>query len=136
MGAAAWLALSLSTLPAMAQPSPDATSRSGVPAAPSNPPELTEIVPSSGPAGLAYPLHATIRGTGFMATGNLVQFGPVRIPDAASADGSTIELAIPKGVPSRGEVPPRILPPGDYPVSVTTAAGTSNALTFALTRGP
>jgi hypothetical protein len=31
-----------------------------------NPPTLIEIVPASGPAGPAYPLHATIRGTGFM----------------------------------------------------------------------
>jgi len=136
MGAGAWRALSLIVLPAMVQVSAAATSRGGAPTAPSNPPELTEIVPSSGPAGVAYPVHAIIRGTRFMATGNTVQFGPVQISDLPSAGGNTIELAIPKGVPSRGEVPPRILPPGDYRVSVTTSAGTSNAVTFTMTRGP
>jgi len=101
-----------------------------------NPPQLIEIVPPSGPAGPAYPLQATIRGTGFTPTGNTVEFGPVKIPDLPSADGTRIALQIPKLVPSRGEVPPMVLPAGAYRVTVTTAAGTSNALTFTLTRGP
>jgi len=99
-------------------------------------PQLTDIVPSSGPAGPAYPLRATIHGTGFMPGGNIVEFGPVKIPDVPSNDGTRIEFGIPKAIGSRGEVPPLVLPPGDYRVTVTTAAGTSNALTFTMTRGP
>jgi hypothetical protein len=99
-------------------------------------PELVEIVPASGPAGAAYPVRATIHGRGFMPAGNLVEFGPVRIPDLPSADGMRIVFHIPKQVPSRGEVPPVVLTPGDYRVTVTTVAGTSNALMFTLTRSP
>jgi hypothetical protein len=97
---------------------------------------LIDIVPASGPTGEAYPLQATIRGTGFLPAGNAVEFGPVKIPDLPSAGGARITFSVPKLVPSRGEVPPMVLPEGDYRVTVTTSAGTSNALTFRLTRGP
>jgi hypothetical protein len=97
------------------------------------PPVLMAIEPSTGPAGAAYPLTVTIRGTGFAATGNLVQFGPAMIPDVSATEGR-IEFAAPKGMQSRSEVPPMVFPPGEYPVTVTTPAGTSNALTFTLTR--
>jgi hypothetical protein len=99
------------------------------------PPQLIEIVPASGPAGAAYPLQATIRGTGFAPAGNVVEFGPLRIPDLPS-DGTRITFHVPKAMPSRGEVPPLILTPGEYRVTVTTPSGTSNALTFTLTRSP
>lgn len=99
-------------------------------------PRLTEIVPARGPAGAAYPLQATLRGTGFAPIGNTVEFGPARLADLPSANGKEIAFAIPKTLPSRGEVPPMVLPPGEYRVSVTTPAGTSNPLTFTLTPGP
>jgi hypothetical protein len=98
--------------------------------------ELTEIVPSSAPAGEAYPLQATIHGVGFMPTGNVVKFGPVKITDLPSPEGTRITFFIPKLIPSRSEVPPMVLQPGEYRVTVTTDAGTSNALIFRLTRGP
>jgi hypothetical protein len=104
-------------------------------AQPPRPPELIEIVPDSGPAGEAYPLRATIRGVGFMPTGNVVRFGPAQITDVPSPDGTEITFQVPKLLPSKGEVPPLVLTPGDYTVTVTTASGTSNALTFRLTRG-
>jgi hypothetical protein len=100
------------------------------------PPELIEITPASGPAGEAYPLRATIRGTGFMPAGNVVEFGPLKIPDLPSADGVRITFQVPKLLPSRSEVPPMVLTAGDYRVTVSTPAGTSNALTLTLTRGP
>ncbi|MDQ6703966.1 MAG: hypothetical protein M3Z96_13240 [Pseudomonadota bacterium] len=98
-------------------------------------PHLTEIVLVHGRAGPAYPLQATLHGTGFMPAGNVVEFGPVRIADLPS-NGSEITFGIPKILPSRGEVPPMVLQPGDYDVRVTTPAGTSNALTFTLTPWP
>jgi hypothetical protein len=101
-----------------------------------NPPTLIEIVPASGPAGSDYPLHVTIRGTGFMLGGNVVRFGPVTLPAVSSPDGSGIMFYVPKVVPGGGEVPPAGLTPGDYPVTVTNSTGTSNALSFRLTHGP
>jgi len=100
------------------------------------PPTLIDIVPASGPAGEAYPLQATIRGTGFLPAGNMVEFGRVKIPDLPSAGGGQITFYVPKQVPGRGEVPPMVLTEGDYRVTVTTSSGTSNALMFRLTRGP
>jgi hypothetical protein len=99
-------------------------------------PVLVDIVPASAPAGEAYPLTVTIRGSGFLPTGNLVEFGPLKIPDVPAAESGRISCAIPKAMPSRGEVPPLVLLPGEYRVTVTTGAGTSNALIFTLTRGP
>jgi len=110
--------------------------QSGTPSGASKPPELTEIIPSSGPSGQAYPLQATIHGTGFMPTGNIIEFGPIRIADVPSIEANRIAFAIPKTVPSRGEVPPLVLPPGEYRVTVSTKVGTSNALMFTLIRGP
>jgi hypothetical protein len=102
----------------------------------SNPPELIDLVPASGPAGTAYPLQVTIRGTGFSPTGNIVNFGPVKISGVEPALSDRMTFAVPKLMPARSEAPPLVLPPGEYSVTVTTASGTSNALTFRLTRGP
>ncbi|MCC6888618.1 MAG: IPT/TIG domain-containing protein, partial [Hyphomicrobiales bacterium] len=95
---------------------------------------LIELVPRAGPAGPAYPLQVTIRGTGFSRTSNTVEFGPVRIAEIASQDGTQLSFQVPKLVTGRGEVPPAVLSAGEYRVTVTTAAGTSNALVFELTR--
>ena len=99
-------------------------------------PKLFSITPASGPSGTAYPLRATLRGAGFEPVGNSVRFGPAQISDLSAADGSSIVFAVPKLLPSRGEAPPMVLPPGNYAVTVTTKVGTSNALNFVLTDGP
>ena len=96
-------------------------------------PTLVSIMPSSGPAGAAYPLKATLRGTGFKSTGNIVHFGPAVISDLPSPDGTSITFSVPKLRGSRGEAPPAVLTPGEYAVTVETADGTSNALNFLLT---
>jgi|SRR5579859_7208105 len=103
-------------------------------AAPAVPPHLVDIVPDSGPAGAAYPIRATIHGSGFMPKGNVVEFGPARIANAAATGGSAITFGVPKLLPSRGEVPPPVLPAGRYRVRVRTHSGISNALIFTLTR--
>lgn len=103
---------------------------------PGGPPEILELIPASGPAGPAYPIDVVIRGRNFMATGNVVMFGPVELTGLPSSDdGTRIRLSVPKEIPSRGEVPPLVLPPGDYPVTVTTPAGTSRPVLFTLTPG-
>jgi hypothetical protein len=100
-------------------------------------PVINEIVPSSGPAGPAYPIQVTIRGSGFTSTGNVVTFGPVRLRELPSSDdGTAITVGVPKQMSSGGEVPPMVLPPGEYHVTVTNADGTSNAVTFSLMRAP
>jgi hypothetical protein len=102
----------------------------------SKPPVLAAIEPSLGPAGAAYPVRVTLRGSGFVEAGNVVRFGPVTIPGLPSPDGSRITFDVPKVVPNRGEVPPIVLNAGDYSVSVTTPAGASNSLMFKLTPNP
>jgi hypothetical protein len=101
---------------------------------PSVVPVITDISPSSGPAGAAYPIRATLSGLGFAPTGNTVSFGPVQVPDLPSPDGRHIDFFVPKEAPSRGEVPPMVLSDGEYPVTVTTPAGTSRPVVFTLTR--
>jgi hypothetical protein len=100
-------------------------------------PHIIQIIPSSGLAGADYPIQATIRGSGFTPAGNVVTFGPVRLRELPSRDGGTaITFGVPKQMSSGGEVPPMVLPPGDYQVTVTNADGISNAVTFSLTRTP
>lgn len=65
----------------------------------------------------------------------MVDFGPVTIPAVASSEGGTrITISVPKVIPSTGEVPPFVLLPGEYSVTVTTSVGTSNSAIFTLTR--
>jgi hypothetical protein len=101
-----------------------------------NPLRLFDINPAFAPAGAAYPTRATIHGAGFTPTGNLVEFGPVKISDVPATESSRITFSIPKIIPTKGEVPPIVLPPGAYRVTVMTAGRKSNALSFTLTRGP
>ena len=98
-------------------------------------PVITRLEPSSGPIGQAYPIRLSVWGSGFNATGNVVDFGPVTVDDLPSDDGGTrITLSVPKVVPGTGEVPPFVLQPGEYSVTVTTADGTSSPVTFTLFR--
>ena len=100
-------------------------------------PVIDAVTPGGGPAGTAYPIEVTITGKNFADTANVVTFGPVRMrPVRSDARGTRIVFHVPKEVPSTGEVPPSPLLPGTYEVRVTTAAGTSNAVPFSLTREP
>ncbi len=110
------------------------TNRTEAPA-PSGP-TILSLSPTEGPAGTAYPIEVTITGTGFASEGNTVTFGDISIPDLASTEGGTrIAFFAPKERPSTSEVPPFVLMPGNYRVTVTTPQGTSNAVDFTLTRG-
>ncbi len=98
-------------------------------------PTILSLSPTEGPAGTAYPIEVTITGTGFASEGNTVTFGDISIPDLASTEsGTRITFFAPKERPSSGEVPPFVLMPGEYRVTVTTPQGTSNTVTFNLTR--
>ena len=99
-------------------------------------PVISEITPSDGIAGTAYPIRATIYGIGFAQTGNIVTFGNIRMSDLPSnTNGSIIVFQVPKEQPATSEVPPFVLQPGRYRVTVTTPEGTSNSVTFELRRG-
>jgi hypothetical protein len=99
-------------------------------------PVVTRLDPASGPAGEDYPIDLTIHGSGFDATGNVVHFGSMTVSDLPSTDsGTRITFPVPKIRPSTGEVPPFVLLPGDYPVTVTTSGGTSEPVVFKMTRG-
>jgi hypothetical protein len=100
-------------------------------------PEIVRVVPDSGLAGTAYPIRVTIEGEHFADSTNTVSFGGIEVPRVpATHSGTRIDLFLPKESPSVGEVPPAILQPGSYPIAVTTLAGTSNTVTFVLTREP
>ncbi len=98
-------------------------------------PVITRLEPSSGRAGEDYPIDLTIYGSGFEEMGNVVHFGSVTISNRPSANaGTQITVAVPKIIESSGEVPPFVLQPGEYPITVTTAHGTSEPVMFRLTR--
>jgi len=98
-------------------------------------PVITRLEPSRGPIGQSYPIRLSVWGSGFKATGNVVEFGPVTVEDLPSNDGGRrITLSVPKVLPGTGEVPPFVLPPGEYSVTVTTTDGTSAPVTFTLFR--
>ena len=98
-------------------------------------PVITRLEPSRGPVGQSYPIRLTVWGSGFKATANVVEFGPVTVGDLPSNDGGRrITLSVPKVIPGTGEVPPFVLLPGEYSVTVTTADGTSAPVTFTLFR--
>ncbi len=98
-------------------------------------PVIQRIAPPTGWAGQDYPLEATVHGTGFSESGNVIAFGSISIEDLPSTDeGTQITFPVPKQQRSGIEVPPMVLPVGEYSVTVTTVDGTSNAITFTLTR--
>jgi len=99
-------------------------------------PVITRLDPASGPAGQSYPLRITIEGAGFATEGNVVQFGDLTVSRLVSESPTMIVFFAPKERPSIGEVPPMILGPGEYQVTVQTPAGTSAGVIFILTRGP
>ena len=101
----------------------------------SSKPIITSLEPSSGPEGVAYPIEVTIHGSGFTSNDNIVYFLTIANKNLPSTDGGTkIVFYVPKEKPSSGEVPPMVLPYGDYEVSVVNVNGRSNVKTFTLSR--
>ncbi len=62
---------------------------------------------------------------------NVVELGPIRLTQVpANEAGTALQFVVPDRVPDTTEAPPRRLFPGDYPVTITTRKGKSNALKF------
>lgn len=102
-------------------------------------PTVSAMNPSSGPIGTIVQLE----GSGFLANGNVVKFGPGYLVDLRSDDGRTLRFSVPEGhnlcppehlglnEPCR-DIYPRVMP-GDYPVSIVTAKTSSRSTTFRVT---
>jgi len=118
----------------------NAPARAGVsPVSSRRRPTLTWIAPtpridSLVPASTATPgdavVEVVVHGDGFTTKGNTVLFGPVEIGPVASENGRVLRFVVPASMPSRGEVPPMQLGPGEYPVRVRNANGVSNTKLF------
>jgi len=111
---------------------------------------ITSLSPSSGSVGT----RVTIHGSGFDATGNTVSFAasvvqepgqmlsePSVIPELSSADGRAIVFDVLAVWRPACSYPPGPCPianvptaPGTYSVSVANSSGTSNSVSFLVTR--
>jgi hypothetical protein len=115
------------------------------------PSTITFLSPGSGPAGAL----VTVHGSGFKATDNTVNFAasalddptqlpnePSVIPDLRSADGTTVVFTVPSFWRPACSYSPTAPCPfaniptarGTYSVSVSNSSGTSNAVSFVVTR--
>lgn len=97
-------------------------------------PYITSITPSYGPYGTV----VTIRGNNFARFDNAINYAGVSrvLTGQASSDGSTLQFTIPATPCAQGYYcAQNVLPPGNYPISVTTSNGTSNNVYFNLTSG-
>jgi len=104
---------------------------------PSSGPTISSLEPLAGPVGA----QVMITGTGFSDRANTINFGASAYPNIASANGSVIVFVIPTATnpPCRNATPPcaivsALITPGAYDVSVTSAQGTSNSITFTVTK--
>ncbi len=105
-------------------------------------PAISNLNPSSGPLGT----QVIITGSGFTPTGNKVKFGNFGIEDNPSyrlnsSDGKTLVFTVPSNnyVACLSAMPPcgvslTLIPPGIYQVSVINANGTSNSVSFTVTK--
>lgn len=138
------LIVALLTLSSTSCTSPVVPSESG-----NNSVTLVTLSPAAGPVGT----RVTVRGTGFSPTGNTVTFTAVTvdgerpnepsvIPELASTDGTVITFEVLAlwrpacSYAAQGPCPFARIPtaPGTYRVTVTSAAGVSNDVTFTVTR--
>ena len=99
-------------------------------------PVIDSLEPTSGRVGQAYPVRVTLHGHGFADSTNVVTFAGIELRNRPSTDGGTVLVFSAPKVRNLGtEAPPPVLQPGEYEITVTTAAGTSNTVTFTLTPG-
>jgi hypothetical protein len=92
-------------------------------------PRLSRIVPDSVRLVPGNVTEIELQGMHLDAVANTVMIGALELRQVRSAmKGTRIIVAIPDAVPSGGEAPPTEWMGGRYPVSIRTAAGTSDTL--------
>jgi hypothetical protein len=109
---------------------------------PDAPPQLASVSPLTIALGRGESPTLTLTGSGFVAGargtfstgGNTIRVGPATF-DAVAADsaGTVIRFVLPltyTDTTAKGR--PQSFTPGDYPISVVTPKGTSNALTLTM----
>lgn len=100
------------------------------------PVSIYSLSPTSGPVGT----QVTIKGFGFTSSGNTITAnGRYFANNLVSSDGATLQFTIPSET-GYSCPPPLACPmyliqvtPGNYPITVINANGTSNAVTFTVT---
>jgi len=102
----------------------------------------TPVIDSARPDSVLLPyggvVEVTLHGKGFVPGKpgkNTVHFDGTALRQvAASTDGNRLVFVVPDVINSGGEAPPMRLQSGDYPVSIETISGTSNAVTVRVYR--
>lgn len=96
-------------------------------------PRLTRVLPDSVRLINGNVIEIELYGANLDATSNTVIIGAAVLTQVrSSASGTRITIAIPDAVPSGGEAPPTPWMSGRYPLSIRTAAGTSDTLTLVI----
>ena len=98
-------------------------------------PHLERAAPNSASLDMGSLVQVELYGTGFTASDNAIAFGPLSAGTVASADGRTLRFIVPSQYPARGEVPPMVVSPGDYAVTVKNSNGISDTLVFTVRSG-
>lgn len=111
-------------------------------------PSITSIQPIYGPVGTQVTLTVSgltqtpspLPGSGVSVLLNTIIFGSARINNIASSDGRTLTFNVPFGYGCEGSTypypcDPVPVNPGTYNISVSNANGTSNSVSFTVTRG-
>ncbi len=97
-------------------------------------PRLTLLVPDSAQVPMRSLVEVVVRGSGFSpgpSGANDVVLGPFRAYRVPANDaGTELRFIVPDRLPDPPASGPRPLLPGNYSLTVSTAAGTSNALSF------
>lgn len=100
-------------------------------------PVITALTPARADVSRGDVVDVIIAGRGFDSL-NTVHFGRVRLRQVPRQSSTSLRFIVPRDdeqVPDRGGAPVLPLPTGTYEVRVSTAHGTSNALSFALVGG-
>jgi hypothetical protein len=105
----------------------------------SSPLTISQLSPNSGPVGMA----VTVSGSGFSSSTNTILFGSgTYIANIGSSNGNSLQFTVPSqtqpcppGSTQACTFTTALITPGTYPVSVSNASSTSNALSFTVTPG-
>jgi hypothetical protein len=97
-------------------------------------PSVSSVAPRSITMRDGEPVTLDIAGAHFDALNNTVRLGPVSITAVPSrAQGTRIAFSVPDRMPSGGAAAAVLWISGDYPLTITTARGTSAPVSITVT---